>query len=430
MADYKDLEEQLRLFKQLSQIYPPEVINPKTEYKPSEQIFEGASGPGGIFGMNSRLISGDYTAPIESSKVDEKLGIIPPSSPREAANRVLTTGPSDRINTLANLEKSQAAREDSVLANKLGQAGELIGSAISRTKPIAQGLFQQNIKDADKIVTDFEARADKEKDDPNSSISKQAREFMKKFDTQLSPDVSFNDIQKIAPFALRGFEAEENRKARLEEVKLRSEALKFSKEQALQAKTDAQKDKDIASYRKEVTTGERGKIYANYMTAQRARSALNEFSRDPNGYTDYATLMSGLKTLQGDQSVVREAEIRMGKNAASLFQKVENAIASALTGKQLQPEQRENIIKAVGTLADISKEQYKTSTKGVYNQAKRKGLPIEEIFDDPNLHQDEVNAVGLDAKTEALVKHFMQQNPKIKSQSEAMDILRQTGYIK
>jgi hypothetical protein len=139
----------------------------------------------------------------------------------------------------------------------------------------------------------------------------------------------------------------------------------------------------VAKLRKESTSGELGKLYGMKNQSSSARNAIQQFSANPSGYTDYGTLMTSLKTLQGDQSVVREAELRLGKNATSLFNKASNSVQSALNGKSLQPSQRKEIVDAMNILVTSYDSAYKKAARPIVIQAKRNQLPLDEIFDDP-----------------------------------------------
>lgn len=165
--------------------------------------------------------------------------------------------------------------------------------------------------------------------------------------------------------------------ATMEAGKARKEAAALAQQSALKEKegklTERQR-KFTQGLRKEATTGVLGKQYATYSTGQRMQSSLEQFAQDPSGYKDYATLMGGLKSLQGDESVVREAEVRLGINATSAINKAFNYAQSAMNGKQLQPEQRQEMIDTIKILTDASKQQYMQSVKPILEQAQMEGI--------------------------------------------------------
>lgn len=136
-----------------------------------------------------------------------------------------------------------------------------------------------------------------------------------------------------------------------------------------------------SSLRKEATSGEMGKLYGNYKTASRGADLLRQFDADPSGFSDYGAMMSTLKALQGDTSVVREAELKQGINATSLENKVKNWASRLATGKTLQPEQRVEMIDALKKMTAVAADQYRGAVAPIRRQAQDYGIADEAIFD-------------------------------------------------
>lgn len=304
--------------------------------------------------------------------------------------------------TDVNLKEAQSKRSANELINRLGKSAELIGAGFGRTKPVAQALFDDNIKAASRPVQELEERIMLEKKDPNSPYSKGFREYLQRFGVNITGDFSAEQGEKMVPWALQQYNTELSRQTqkdiashnlaeRKREFDLRSEDLKLRKsEQEDRRKTanDFKTETQISNLRKETTQGEMGKLYANYQQAVRAEKSLSDFAKNPTGYTDYGTLMLALKTLQGDQSVVREAEIRLGRNATDLFTKATNAIQRGIDGKSLKDKQRQDMIQAIQILGQAAKGQYITATRPIYEQAKRRELPLTNIFEDPAAYEN------------------------------------------
>lgn len=235
----------------------------------------------------------------------------------------------------------------------------------------------------------------KRESDPNSMESQVARSLAQKMGTKSGvkiPDTLTADqfkstspaLAKMYDLAIR---QEESSLAR-ENQKLNRDALNYRKTKDASDKAERDSDKRktylTSRLRRESTSGELGKLYGMRAQSSNAKNAISEFAKNPSGYTDYGTLMTSLKTFQGDQSVVKEAEIRLGKNATSLFNKASNSIESAMNGKSLQPSQRAEIINAMNVLVDSYNNAYKKATRPIAIQAKRNGIPLEEIFEDAN----------------------------------------------
>lgn len=336
-------------------------------------------------------------APVEPTKViparEQKVtsGVKPiapevkGTSQASVSNTIEETGP-ETINTVENLEDAQQRRNMAQLTNRLGKAGELLGTAFSGAKPVAQQAFDEQIKDAENIVTDFEKKAEQEKNDPNSQVSREFREYYERLTGQTAnPKMSLNNGMKIMPYAVQRFMATEAQKARREQQAVQLQSAKDLKEMTLEAArigaVGKQREKDsdekrlfTQKLRTELQSKEYGKMLADYTSSARNAAALESFSKNPTGYSDYGMLMSSLKALQGDQSVVREAEIRLGKDATSLFNKLQNYVSSAATGRSLQPNQRQDMINAISQLKDITKSSYIRNIQPVLEQARAEGI--------------------------------------------------------
>ena len=165
-----------------------------------------------------------------------------------------------------------------------------------------------------------------------------------------------------------------------------------------------------------MTSGQYGKMFANVNNAQKAAGAIEQFMKDPTGYSDYATLMGGLKALQGDESVVREAEIRLGMQAGSFKEKVTNEIEKLRTGKSLQSGQRQNILKSVQILHDIALTQYRDGIRPILDQAEMEGIDPKLLIpgnvqkDSPRQSSD--NMVTVREKSSGRVKKLSPEKAK------------------
>lgn len=212
------------------------------------------------------------------------------------------------------------------------------------------------------------------KKDINSDISMAYRDLVKEMGVKADVSkLSAADIEERFPIIAKKFEVEERRKDR-------AASLAIQKESAFSKLDEKQKSK-IKALRGELTHGPVvAQAYNNYLLAKRGTEIMNEFKKDPSGYSDYGTLMLGLKSLQGDNSVVRESEIYLGKNATSTINKAINFAQQAANGKSLQPSQREEMIKTMGILTKASRKIYADVTRPIYEQAKSEGLPLDQIF--------------------------------------------------
>lgn len=300
--------------------------------------------------------------------------------------------PSDTITPSTELEGlERMAQTQTDFQDQLKQAQEqrkrdiLIGQVGKSVMPIISGLygigsrskvevpevsaFDEMIKQAGMPIAELKEKIAIEKDDPNSDASKMLRQLAEEDVFKATGkrvnfgNMSYNQLTEIYPNISRMAE-------RLELAKIKKE------ERASESKkeTGEKQEKFIQALRKETTSGALGKMFSNYNTAKRMNAAIEEFSKDPTGYSDYATLMGGLKALQGDDSVVREAEVRLGMSATSLGNKIQNWASKLISGKSLQPEQRDQMIKAVKILSETARKQYSDAISPVMKQAESIGI--------------------------------------------------------
>lgn len=373
---------------------------PGIDYKKPEPIPQPEMVQGPVIGTKAGEIAGTEIP----DTVDRKTAGIPSSTPPVLAK---PTSIMDFLdfgqNNLSNKEGLQAAideRNNRQMIANIGAAANTFSGGLARTGPVDNSAFDKLSKQAEQSVTDYEKQVEFQKQDPNSSYSKGLKDYFKsKLGIEVRGDASAVDLEKIMPFAVREYEAKEARAARKQEMdenrRQRAEDQRENRELRKvlgQQKADSSeetaegraKDKlttNTRLIRKEIMSGPSGKAYNNYLNADRAVKSIQQFMTDPTGYSDYGSLMLGLKALQGDDSVVREAEIRMGMNAASLQDKVLNRIQQLRNGKALQKGQREDILKAVSSLSDITKGQFLQAASPQLKQADELGIPREQLID-------------------------------------------------
>ena len=205
----------------------------------------------------------------------------------------------------------------------------------------------------------------------NSDISKTARDIAKGLGINVSDATSAKQLQDA------GLPLGTLLSTKMAADSRREMAMLAKEQKAEKSEKDLsqQQRKFAQGLRKELTSGVLGKQYATFSTGQRMSSALQKFAENPTGYSDYATLMGGLKVLQGDESVVREAEVRLGMAATSLFESLQNDLQRLQSGKSLQPSQRKAMIDTIQTLTDLSKQQYMQAAAPILEQGAMEGIP-------------------------------------------------------
>jgi hypothetical protein len=177
------------------------------------------------------------------------------------------------INTVENLQQAQNADAFGTLANQLGRASELIGTGFSHAAPVAQDIFTEQSK-AGKNVKNFEQLAEQEKNDPSSQVSKDFRDYAKKFGVTLPSSTSAVNAEKVMPYAFKQFEASELQKSKHEDLKYKYQELKAMKDisEANKAKANVGKDEE-----------KQGKAYSelrNKLETFRGNQAAQQASKD------------------------------------------------------------------------------------------------------------------------------------------------------
>ena len=280
---------------------------------------------------------------------------------------------------IANAYGGRANAMDLVARKRAAEKAEKLNTFDQGKKAAVQNylLKKKEMKEQDELLKVQEAQ------DPNSEVSKAARQRWAPLLGKKAQDIDGMSFQELEQFGKLYMEADQDDRDRMLQEQLESSraARQSKRDSAIDKRQQNRLDKEqrtqINGLRKEANSK---KSYEAYQQANKIATNIEAFSKDPDGYTDFATLMTGLKSMQGDDSVIREAEMRLGKNAASLMVKAQNAMEQAITGKSLQPEQRQQILRVVQAFRDSSRAVYERDIEPIKNFAIAQGLPMEQIF--------------------------------------------------
>jgi len=334
---------------------------------------------------------------------------LPGSAPQQDPLKVLDFGQGYK-DTAAALQAEQERRNDSVLRSQLGKAASLLGASIAGTKPVANELFDANMKEADVRLQQHNDRMAKEKLDPNSPLSKGMREMAKNLlGIEIRGDASAEELMKTMPMLQGYYQSGENRQARKEADAQRSkdraaalEVAKLQRETASETKRSEKLESYTKEMRKDLVSGPLAKQYESVVNAKTALSDLDAFRKNPTGYSDYGTLMRALKVLQGDASVVRETEMKMGKAAGSLPQTLQNYIQQMADGRSLQPKQRQEILDTINQMDNSATSLYLRAAEPYLENARELGLNTNYIL--PGILRDSDKKEASTQKTSSYPK--------------------------
>lgn len=351
--------------------------------------------------------SSEKKLPVE--KVNPEEPIIPATDKQPAADNVPAQPNLHTIdfgdNTEASvqaLKDAQEARNSMQLGAMLGKSGELLSSglsgAVGQTKApklVSQEIFDQQLKNADQPVKDYEERRKEETNDPDSAYSKGFRDYLKQFGINVEGKASAANLEKIMPFAFKQFEAdkateakkfegEENRKSREAIAKEAAEARKFTasegaknrkalsdiriteKEDQLLEK-DRQKFGDTISFNKQAR-GNAAQIENLVNQTDRINTLMDGLPKDRHGDPDlnkitpiqkdelirtFDTLLAGKSTVSGQQELMSSADSIYNK-AAKLKQFLSGNKVSTNEGNLLK-----SIVDTVNREGGLAKEKIK-----------------------------------------------------------------------
>jgi len=137
----------------------------------------------------------------------------------------------------------------------------------------------------------------------------------------------------------------------------------------------------VTNFRKEAVSGMPGKAYEVYDQLDKVWQVADQAAKGGgNPYIAVGLALTAAKALQGDTSVVREAELRAFNTAGSLMTKVESHFQKGLTGDPLTPLQKQQLKEAMDVIRAASRRAYLKAAAPIVNQAKALDLPMDQIF--------------------------------------------------
>jgi hypothetical protein len=157
----------------------------------------------GMGGVPSRHMAGEMEAPPEGAQ--------PPPAPGMPMAQV-PPNPS-QYNTVEGLkaaqDKADALRRQAYFYGGLDK----ITAGLNHAKPVMEPFYAQEIKDSNRPVQDYTQLGAQEKLDPNSAVSQGFRDYAKKFGVNVPNSFSAADAEKVMPYAIKAYEADQNRQA-------------------------------------------------------------------------------------------------------------------------------------------------------------------------------------------------------------------------
>ncbi len=266
----------------------------------------------------------------------------PEQEPKQQALTDLLFGKND-LSTVENMKKAQQARDSEQDMVDLMRYSAIAGRGLSGyyNKDLADMADSKEKRSGQKI-TDLEAQQKQLKEDPKSAVSQGYRDMMKKFGVNVKGDASASDIEKIAPWIQKSFEANENRQDKSDNLKY-----KYSELSALagikgKEKADASLDKDFEKMGGDLDpnkarTGEMGKNQARLNAAGRVKALVEASGGNPSGIPirELATTVGNMLTM-GSQTAVQQINELVPHTMRGDSAKIQEWLTGEPTGRDQQ----------------------------------------------------------------------------------------------
>lgn len=285
----------------------------------------------------------------------------------------------------SSLQKDLLAAQQEAATNKfyanLARAATQIATGASGLKGSVAakmpdtGVFEDLQKQADVPVAELEQRIKIQGDDPNSEVSNSMRSILEKDlkDIGVSANLSglsYNQMKEIySPISSRISRVEAAR----EKKETKADTEKTKEEEKL--------GKFIERARDDINAKEIGK------TAERMKKLDHGISlfegKGRTGAQDLAAFFTMMKGIQQDDSVIREAEQKLGMQLGSLSSRLKAKFAKFFRGELFDEKQRQEMLQLMKIQRDQIKNDLGDSLSTFYedlkNQPMMKGKSEEEV---------------------------------------------------
>jgi hypothetical protein len=287
-------------------------------------------------------------------------------------------------------EKTEAEKKQ-VLQDFLNKRGFLRDRAelerLHTKDEIQRELNQTKQQLADSRITSDQLRRDSL--DPNSAYSlakvKNLAEVHGIDPAQVVGKLSAAEAEKYVAELGRNTRLDKTLEARGSDRQSRENRL----DKTLEIRKGEKQNKEISDLRKELTSGTRGEMLKEANSLRKVKSLAEAYLKDPKAqpYVNVAVMLSGAKALQGDDSVVRQPEMRAMQEAGDVATKLMAQVRQAGTGDALSQVQKQQLVDALTTMSRIADKAYMDIAKPAISYAERNNLPLAEILGEGFLEQ-------------------------------------------
>lgn len=265
------------------------------------------------------------------------------------------------------LKRAMKQRDDSILVNQLIKGASQIGGAIAGSKAGDTSILDENIKNSDRFVKDYQERIENQDNDPNSAASQAMRNMALKLGFKFGDNVSAADIKKQIPQMTLFKTAEDNRAARQHDLNIR----RSDKEQAKIEKNEA-KNVDWLFNASKASKD----IVDNYTKAKGAADSVRNVTGSP---AQQITALYGFVKGLDPTSAVREGEVGLARAIASLQGKAETMFNQVSKGGIIDQKTFNSLKDEIIRLEGVSEQTYNKRMSIFREQAKLRGIPEEQF---------------------------------------------------
>jgi hypothetical protein len=270
------------------------------------------------------------------------------------------------------------ARAMSKLLQSVTLGGKNINADLSQYDDLIKRASQpvRNIKDQreqEEVLTKLQT--DKAKADPNSPVSKMARDSLSEIAGIAVPEgTSLKQLEVIYPYITQAM----NTKAAREDRAFARQQLAYEKEQRRQEKQDDKNYTFVQNLRKEMGQGEGAKVYGAARKSASALAAVKSAISSPSGYKDLMNTYN-LGKIADPDSAVREGELKLFGSVGSIPQRMRANFAKFVNGELNDKEQRKAMLKVIEEIHKRNLNDYKNYMKPIYKQADAMGVDREML---------------------------------------------------
>jgi len=158
--------------------------------------------------------------------------------------------------------------------------------------------------------------------------------------------------------------------------------------------TPAQEFTQEDKLRKSATSGAFGKAFSYASNFERFRIKLKTMLNSKSPYDHYNILLEAAKMLQGDNSVVRDPEMRAFMSSTNFENTLRNWVNNWTHGTKFEPTQIRDLYGTIQKGSSVSARQYKKMIRPILNAADKIGVPHENVYSKDALYMtdEEVRA--------------------------------------